>query len=220
MNSNNAPHTIAILFVDDDADARAQFQRIFGNTFQVFLASDAEEAKSFLKNNGHHVGVVISDQYMPGIDGISFLKELQSEHPEVMRIMSTGNCSMDLSLQAINEAGVFRICLKPWNIANTLKGINDAIKRYLHQKIESCVSSLSPTQQLKDACSQWVLHCHHNQAPKNDVESGFEALLVTYKKANANAATTNNKFELEEFIGDLLRDYASKGGLPSMANAH
>jgi DNA-binding NtrC family response regulator len=51
----------------------------------------------------HQVGVIISDQSMPGMDGITFLNEVRDIDDEVVLIMMTGNGKLENALDAINQ---------------------------------------------------------------------------------------------------------------------
>jgi DNA-binding NtrC family response regulator len=51
----------------------------------------------------HQVGVIISDQSMPGMDGITFLNDVRDIDDEVVLIMMTGNGTLENALDAINQ---------------------------------------------------------------------------------------------------------------------
>ena len=59
--------------------------------------------------------MVISDQMMPGISGIDFLKLVRVRHPQAVRIMLTGDPNPETTLRSINESEVYRFIRKPWN---------------------------------------------------------------------------------------------------------
>jgi len=51
----------------------------------------------------HQVGVTISDQSMPGMDGIKFLNEVRDIDDKVLLIMMTGNGTLENALDAIKQ---------------------------------------------------------------------------------------------------------------------
>ena len=59
--------------------------------------------------------LVISDYLMPGMDGLEFLAEVSQVRPEIVRIILTGHADLETTLRAINEVGVYKFILKPWN---------------------------------------------------------------------------------------------------------
>ncbi len=57
--------------------------------------------------------VVVSDERMPGMAGSEFLTRVAAEFPDTVRIILSGQASLDATIRAINEAGIFRFLTKP-----------------------------------------------------------------------------------------------------------
>src|SRR5207249_4056379 len=75
-----------ILVVDDDDDVRSTLARILGAAgYTVVTAESGEEGLQLLAS--HAVQLAISDQNMPGMSGIDFLKAVRERHPHVLRMM-------------------------------------------------------------------------------------------------------------------------------------
>jgi len=68
-----------------------------------------------LKLEDHDVDLVISDQRMPGMSGLAFLRKVRIEFPDVLTILLTAHGDMETAMEAINEAGVYKFILKPWH---------------------------------------------------------------------------------------------------------
>ena len=69
-----------ILVVDDDDDVRSALARLLGLAgYTVLTAESGEEGLQTLAT--HPVQLVISDQNMPGMTGIEFLKSVRNRHP-------------------------------------------------------------------------------------------------------------------------------------------
>ena len=107
------PHKV--LIVDDDVLVRNALRRsLHGNP--AFLADFAESShEAYQKLQDSNYTVVVSDLRMPGIDGLALLKWVAHHQPETKRILLTGNASLEAIIEAVNEAGVYRIIQKPWN---------------------------------------------------------------------------------------------------------
>lgn len=58
--------------------------------------------------------LVISDQNMPGMDGITLLHRMREQCPDAVRIMLSGRSDPEMLIQAANVAGVFHVLAKPW----------------------------------------------------------------------------------------------------------
>ena len=78
-----------ILVVDDDDDVRSALARLLGLAgYTVLTAESGEEGLQTLAT--HPVQLVISDQNMPGMTGIEFLKSVRNRHRHVRRIALPG----------------------------------------------------------------------------------------------------------------------------------
>src|SRR5438132_1904049 len=52
---------------------------------------------------------------MPEFTGNDFIMPIRFRHPEVVRIMITGDPAPETTLRSINESEVYRFIRKPWN---------------------------------------------------------------------------------------------------------
>ena len=106
-----------ILVVDDEQVVRSALSRVLEESgYRVLTAENGEEALGRLQDEG--VGVIISDQHMPGMTGIDLLKLVRVRHPRVVRIMLTGEKDPEVPVRSINEGEVYRFIRKPRDNAN------------------------------------------------------------------------------------------------------
>ena len=105
-----------ILVVDDESRVVNAVRRIFAasNFIRVEVSTSPEEALSLVRKFAD-LRLVISDYLMPGMDGLEFLAEVSRIRPEIIRIILTGHADLETTLRAINEVGVYKFILKPWN---------------------------------------------------------------------------------------------------------
>lgn len=100
-----------ILIVDDEENARIGLSKLLGQQgYQVDAVANGNEALNFL-NHGL-VNLVITDINMPVMDGLTFLRELHRQHPEIDVIMITAYGGVESYLQAMN-LGAFEYLNKP-----------------------------------------------------------------------------------------------------------
>lgn len=104
-----------ILYVDDETQALKYFVRLFGDRFQVATAASVDEALALLKKDDCNIGVVITDQRMPGKTGVNLMEHLRHHQPNVIRILTTAYSDLDAAVKSVNEGGAFRYITKPWN---------------------------------------------------------------------------------------------------------
>jgi len=118
----------AILMVDDEPQVLKAFQRVLRKApYTLMTATGGEEGLTLLE--AREVSIVISDYNMPKMNGLDFLRTVKSVYPHVLTIMLTGQAEMDVAIQAINEAGVYKFIQKPWD--------DEDLKVTLQRAIES-----------------------------------------------------------------------------------
>lgn len=118
-----------ILFVDDDTNLLRAAQRVLRKKLDLTVASSAQEALQIMQKC-EPFEVVLSDQNMPDMKGIEFLRETANRWPTTVRIMITGNSDQDTAIAAMNESNVFRFVRKPCPPSELLEAIEQAAKHH------------------------------------------------------------------------------------------
>ena len=118
--------TERILLVDDDQSLIDAMRRAYRKVLDLTVALGAEEGLRTIEQEGPFA-VVVSDQQMPGMDGVTFLNHVSSMAPDTVRVMLTGNADMDTAIQAVNEGQIFRFLTKPCP-EDTFRSVVDAAK--------------------------------------------------------------------------------------------
>lgn len=113
-----------LLFVDDEERILNALRSVFRAHYNVLTASSGPEAMEFIKRFRPHV--VISDQRMPEMTGVEFLREVKDIAPHTVRILLTGYSDLASIVGSINDGEVFRFISKPWNNADIQKTIGEA----------------------------------------------------------------------------------------------
>jgi signal transduction histidine kinase len=72
--------------------------------------------------------VIVSDLAMPGMDGIELLGRARALAPDAARIILTGFADKDSAIRSINEAGIYQFIEKPWDNAQLLQTIGNAVE--------------------------------------------------------------------------------------------
>ena len=111
-----------ILTVDDDAQVvsaiAGDLRRRFGKDYRIVRASDATEALDALrqlKEAAEPVALLLSDQRMPGLDGVGFLAEARELFPNARRALLTAYADTEAAIAAINRSQVDYYLQKPWD---------------------------------------------------------------------------------------------------------
>ncbi|HUR61591.1 MAG TPA: response regulator [Candidatus Thermoplasmatota archaeon] len=123
-----APPARTILVVDDDPaflrDLR-DLLKAFVADVEVLLASNGKDALAVLA--GQEVDLLISDQSMPGMEGLELLETARLKYPDVPRILITGFNQFDLAMDAVNHARVTDFIPKPPNAERTISAVRRAL---------------------------------------------------------------------------------------------
>lgn len=115
-----------VLLVDDEELVTEGLERaLFAEPFRILSARSARLALGILERE--HVDVIVSDEQMPEVSGSELLSEVRQRYPEVQRIMLTGRASLDTTIRAINDAGVFRFLRKPCAMPDVAATIHAAL---------------------------------------------------------------------------------------------
>jgi diguanylate cyclase (GGDEF)-like protein/PAS domain S-box-containing protein len=113
-----------LLLVDDDNHVLdALIHALHPDGYRILHTTDPKEALNLLAT--HHVGVIVSDQMMPEMNGIELLRKVRQLHPDTVRIMLTGYSDSRLITDAINEGAVYKFISKPWR--------NDLLRELLRE---------------------------------------------------------------------------------------
>lgn len=115
----------AILYVDDEEMALKYFRRAVGNDFTVHTAGDVPEGLAVLEEMGDRIGVLITDQRMPGQSGVDLLKKVRERWPHIVRLLTTAYADLEDAIEAVNRGEIFRYITKPWDI----KALRSEIKQ-------------------------------------------------------------------------------------------
>jgi response regulator RpfG family c-di-GMP phosphodiesterase len=121
---------ITVLLVDDEENILRSLQRLLmDEDFDVDMATSGEAALEKLKSLDN-VGLIISDQRMPGMNGAEFLGLSRTIVPDAVRILLTGYSDITATIEAINRGGASRYLSKPWNDEELVLTIRDAVRQY------------------------------------------------------------------------------------------
>ncbi|NOZ24682.1 MAG: response regulator [Nitrospirae bacterium] len=130
MKSVETGTTVKVLVVDDEENIlRAISRLLMDEDLDVMTATSGEEALRILGSN-RDVGLIVSDQRMPGLTGVDFLEKAREIAPDTIRIMLTGYADVNAAIDAINRGGAYRYVAKPWKDEELVQIIREAAQRF------------------------------------------------------------------------------------------
>lgn len=121
-------NSIDVWIVEDDADYRRMLTRLLNRTPQIKSCRAFPSCISFLDaiRNEPHPNAVLMDLGLPRMSGVTGIKELAEEAPDIAVIVLTVFGEKDKVLEAL-EAGASGYLLKTATTAEIRKGIQDAV---------------------------------------------------------------------------------------------
>ncbi len=94
-----------LLCVDDEVDILKSLTRLFRKeSFKVLTASSGQDALNILGST-KNIGLILSDQRMPEMNGADFLAAAKEVAPDAIRMILTGYSDIAAAISAINRGG-------------------------------------------------------------------------------------------------------------------
>jgi two-component system, probable response regulator PhcQ len=124
----------AILYVDDEEKSLKYFTRAFEDQFRIYTANNAQDGLSLLEAHKDEIGVLISDQRMPGEKGVWLLEKARQLRPRIIRILATAFSDMDAAIAAVNTGAIFKYVTKPWDPPQLEATLKRALEFFIVQR--------------------------------------------------------------------------------------
>src|SRR5665213_1232553 len=105
----------AVLYVDDEEKSLKYFARAFGDDFRIFTASNAQDGLKLLEQHADEIGLLLTDQQMPGEKGVWLLERARQFRPRILRLLVTAYADMDAAIAAVNTGAIYKYVSKPWD---------------------------------------------------------------------------------------------------------
>jgi DNA-binding NtrC family response regulator len=119
----NKPH---ILLIDDEAIALSNLTHVLKREgYDVTACKDGEAGLEALERSDFDL--VLTDLKMPGIDGMTVLRQVHANHPDVPVIMITGHATLDSAVEAM-KAGAHHYLAKPFRLAEAREVVRSALE--------------------------------------------------------------------------------------------
>ena len=192
-----------LLLVDDEADVRYSFERIFGDAVNLHTAASGEEALEVIP----HIqpDLVIMDIRMGGLNGIETLREIREFDTKLPVILMTAFGTTQTSIQAM-KYGAYDYLLKPFDVPKLEALVDAALKaaRDMKQKV-----SYEPLLETED----YDLGIIGRSAPMQEVFKTIGQLAGT----NATALITGESGTGKELVARAIYHHSDRSEQPFVA---
>ncbi|MGH7694744.1 MAG: HD-GYP domain-containing protein [Gemmatimonadaceae bacterium] len=121
------PNAGYVLIVDDEPQLRRVLSRLMlSDGFEVDEATNGKEALAALQRRA--ATLVLSDLYMPELDGMELLKETRARHPDTAVIMITAVTDVSTAVHCLS-LGAMDYITKPFHLEEVRARVRQALER-------------------------------------------------------------------------------------------
>jgi response regulator RpfG family c-di-GMP phosphodiesterase len=217
----------SILLVDDELSILKALQRLFRNHgFPVKTAQGGAEGLEALRTSEAPIALIISDQRMPEMNGAQFLERAKSLAPEAMRFLLTGHSDLEAVVEAVNKGEIHRFMHKPWNDAELLVCVRQAVEHYCLVQENRRLAELTRRQNqelnefnrgLEQKVDERTREIQRQNAELESLCRGLEqSFKDTVRLMSSLVESLNPRLgELMREVARLSRDIAGDVGLPA-----
>ena len=121
--------TKTLLVVDDEKRVVDVLLRTFRDVYDVHGFLNAPEALAAIPDL--HAQVILTDEKMPDMNGLSFLRKARDIQPGTVNIMLTAYSDQNLAINAINSGLVYRYLIKPWDTDELCLTVRQAFEYHM-----------------------------------------------------------------------------------------
>ncbi len=106
---------LSLIYLDDEEINLILFKEMFKKDFDIHTTTSPHEAIDYVVNND--LDFILTDQLMPVMTGVEFLRELQSmEYPsDPKKIIISGYTKEGEVSEAIEQKMIDKFVSKPWS---------------------------------------------------------------------------------------------------------
>ncbi len=220
---------LKILLVDDEPESLALLQRTLRQDYETVSAKNGQEGLGCLEK--HSFAVIISDQRMPGMTGVTFLSKAFRRYPYTQRILLTGYTEVEGLIDAINTGQVFGYLAKPWHPNALLAILQRALDAFLllndnerllldlqnnNQKLQILLKETRELEAAKLQAERWaalgklagmVAHDMRNPLTAIQCHAGLlhEMEMTVENKARSFNVILEQVQHMKHYIDDLLQ---------------
>src|SRR5207248_10094752 len=91
------------------------------------------QALEVLATQSQNIGIVITDQRMPGQQGVELLKQVRQKWPNMVRILITAFSELESAIEAVNSGAIFKYLTKPADLKTLREALSSSMQVFLTQ---------------------------------------------------------------------------------------
>jgi len=202
-----------IICVDDEKTVlkslKTELKDALGNTYRIEIAEGGEDALeliSELLEDGYEIPLIISDYVMPDMKGDELLRRVHQLSPKTLKVMLTGQATIEAVGNAIKNAKLYRYIGKPWQTEDLKLTVTEAVHSYSQDKklVSQNLELRKINQELEFALEQ---QSKLTEAAKRFVPNEFVSLLSRDSLSDVKLGDSVEK-EMSILFSDI-RDFTA-----------
>lgn len=174
----------SVLFVDDEPAVLNGLRRsLLQAPFRCHFAGSAFQALELIDSG--RIDIVVADEQMPGMSGSEFLAIVRNRQPQVIRIILSGQASMERVIAAINSGQIHRFLTKPMETGQLQEILEEYLGNLRLQATRKALHSRTDTigrwewDILKDAWTWSESFERIMQCAQREEKASFTSLFTT-----------------------------------------
>ena len=131
----------AIICVDDETTVlrslKAELKEALGDNYLIEIAESSQDALELIEEllaDDHEIPVIITDYIMPDIKGDELLRRVHQLSPRTLKIMLTGQATIEAVANVVKYANLYRYIAKPWQAEDLKLTVIEALNSYRQDK--------------------------------------------------------------------------------------
>jgi len=208
---------LTVLYVEYDENISKTMEDILNNLFKlVLIAKDAKGGLDkyirYKDESGKYPDIVITDIYMPFLDGLEMSREILDIHESQIIIATSGSNNSDTLLKLINM-GIGYFILKPLDLVQLYETLYKSTKRHYYEIVESkhkkdLEKAIEISKQATKAKDEFLANMSHEiRTPMNAIIGLSHILMETplnTKQLNYVSKIKNSGDLLLGIVNDIL----------------
>jgi len=182
-----------LLIVDDDKNIVKLLTVLFSKTYDLKTAQSGEEAIGIVKG-GFTPGVIISDQLMPGMNGVELLLVMKKISPRSVTIILTGITSPKEIIKIVNDCHAYMFMKKPFNNLELLQSIKIAFNQF---------NNLEKKKELSIISEKYKRQFEAINEKLNSIKANSGSGVSQTIKMLSNLSKINEYFYFKDHINDV-----------------
>lgn len=208
-----------LLLVDDEPNILAALKRkLRCHDYQILTASSGKEGLEILMEN--EIDVIVSDQRMPGMTGVEFLRTVKNLYPNTVRIVLSGFTELQSVTDAVNEGAIYKFLTKPWDDTQLHDHLEEAFqkKEMVNENRRLTLEVLTANQDLGKANRQLEHVLQQKQQQIKQEEAAHSIVVEALRNIPLPVICLDND-ENVVFINDAAQALLINSGLVIGAHA-